>query len=451
MLKPPAQPSPSSFLPAAAQFGRVCALSALCLALACGGGGGGGSQTQVPVISALDILTGPPGTEVTLGGQHFVGVGSVHMIGGANDLPVEILSTSPSSVRIRVPQAAAGQYSFRVAAQGGNSANSAQRFTVVLEAPAIQGWSSPSGMPGAEFTVKSIHFQHLESVTLTGGGGDHRAEVLAQTATEVRVRIPAAPAGSYGIRLVTAGGVSPEGPLRYQLHLAPVIRSLDPASGSIATRVRAAGENLEPVRDVYLVGEGMETRATLLGTTPGELEWRISADTPPGTYALRLEGPFGHIQPANLSFRVEAFGGGAPGSGPGPLAGRAAAERAVTARNGAYQASAGQAAAEQPAVAGAAAAPGEANRTTADQTARAAAARAAAERAAEPQRRRNGPRPNGLRRNRWIGHGPRPNGWRRNKRSGHGPSPNGRPPPGRWRRGRQRPGNKPKQRQPASA
>jgi len=307
---------------------------------------------------------------VTLGGQHFVGVGSVRMIGGANDLPVEILAASPSSVRVRVPQAAAGQYSFRVAAQGGTSANSAQRFTVVLEAPAIHELSSQSGMPGTEFTVKGVHFQPLVAVSLTGDGGDHGAEVLAQTSTEVRVRIPAAPAGSYGIRLVAAGGVSPESRLRFQIVQEPVIRSLEPASGSIATRVRVAGENLESMRAVYLVGEGMETRATLLGTTPGELECQISADTPPGTYALRLESPFGHIQPADLAFRVEAPGGGAPASGPDPLAERAAAERAVTARNAANQASAEAAAAEQAAAA---------------QAARAVAERAAAERLAEAQ------------------------------------------------------------------
>ena len=210
-----------------------------------------------PTISGLSPNSGTlrGGTTVTMTGAD-LGAATRVTIGGSTVIPSNV---TDSSLTFVTPAASAGAVTVTVTTSGGTS--SGARFTYLpVNAPVITSVSPNTGRANATTQVV-LTGTNLDDVTsvLVDGSSTGFAKV---SATQIRVNLPARPAGSVDLQVTSPGGTSVIGSgsrFTYVAAAVPAITSLSPSSGmnNVTTTVTVTGTNLSNVTRVTLGGTAL--------------------------------------------------------------------------------------------------------------------------------------------------------------------------------------------------
>jgi sugar lactone lactonase YvrE len=221
---------------------------------------------QPPVLTALTPAEGVPGSLITLTGREFAAAPAQDTVwfGG---VPAVVQQASGTTTRRAVSEAAPTG-PVRVATLGGQ-VESTQPF-VVWYPPTLSGFSPGRGRAGDILTLAGSNFALAGRSTVALGGGT--ADVLAATATSLRVRVPAT-AQSGPIRVQTPGGeVLSAAPFTFLPP--PTVTTFAPAQASVGEVVTLTGKDflVDGRADTVLVGG---VRAPVLATSATSLTIRV--------------------------------------------------------------------------------------------------------------------------------------------------------------------------------
>jgi sugar lactone lactonase YvrE len=221
---------------------------------------------QPPVLTALTPAEGVPGSLITLTGREFAAAPAQDTVwfGG---VPAVVQQASATTLRVVVP-AGAPTGPVRVATLGGQ-VESTQPF-VVWYPPTLSGFSPGRGRVGDILTLAGSNFALVGRNTVVLGGGT--ADVLAATATSLRVRVPVT-AQSGPIRVQTPGGVVLSA-APFTFLPPPTVTTFAPAQASVGEVVTLTGKDflVDGRADTVLVGG---VRAPVLATSATSLTIRV--------------------------------------------------------------------------------------------------------------------------------------------------------------------------------
>ena len=248
-----------------------------------------------PVVERIVPTEGPPGTEVTIHGQHFSPRpmdNTVTMSGR----PVVVRNATPTTLDVIVPTgASSGPFVVRVAQAGEVSTPT---FTVTA-GTAITSFTPQIGPPGTQVTLRGTGFspnRRHNRVFIN----NLRARVERASPTELVIVVPpSAATGPIVVDVRGAGRAQTDQPFTVQQ--LPVIRAVTPAEGPPGVQVTISGEHFgsDPRRVVVtLAGRPVVLRAVT--------QRRIIVEIPPGATTGKLAvtvnglGPIEH----GTDFRV---------------------------------------------------------------------------------------------------------------------------------------------------
>lgn len=219
-----------------------------------------------PTISGLSPNSGTlrGGTTVTMTGAD-LGAASKVTIGGVAVTPSTV---TDSSLTFVTPAAPAGPVSVSVTTSGGTS--SSARFTyLAANVPVVTAVSPNTGRAGAttQVVLSGTNLDEVTAVTVDGSS----AGFARVSATQLRVNLPARPAGAADIQVFSPSGSSVVGSgsrFTYVAPAVPVITRLSPSSGAstATTGVTVYGENLTNVTRVTLGGTSLSYTMVDAGT-----------------------------------------------------------------------------------------------------------------------------------------------------------------------------------------
>jgi uncharacterized repeat protein (TIGR01451 family) len=235
------------------------------------------AQDQVPVITGFEPTSGPPGTEVTITGEHLTGATSVQFAGKeakfhegfANG---ELLATVPADATLGP---------ITVVTPAGTNTSVTSFMVTAVPLPEITGFSPPSGPAGEPVIIQGQNLAGASSVSFNGVEAEFTLFGDAITAY-----VPAA-AGTGPITVVTPGGSSTSADsFIVTVSGAPVITTLKPASGRPGTGVILSGDNLDAATSVRFNGVAAEftvLASSIFATVPDTASTGpITVETPSG-------------------------------------------------------------------------------------------------------------------------------------------------------------------------
>ena len=192
--------------------------------------------TPSPAITGLSPTSGPVGATVTVTGSNFTAGGTqTPQVVFYPELFASPTSSTDTSITVAIP-AGAATGDLLVAVGGGNS--NSVLFTVTSSDPSINSLAPGGGVVGTAVTITGTNFgssQGTSTVTFNGT----TASPTSWSATQIKVPIPTG--ATTGNVLVTVGGVA-SNPYGFEVGTAaPIITSISPTSGAVATSVTIAG------------------------------------------------------------------------------------------------------------------------------------------------------------------------------------------------------------------
>jgi hypothetical protein len=152
---------------------------------------------SAPIITSVDPLVGSAGKTVTISGARFRHDDAVTF----DTTHAYILSTSPGTLVVRIPDLPATRASITVTDLNGHSSTTGPIFTIVEpQPPQIDSIAPASSRPANEVTLNGSGFRPGYSFTM----GDVPASLVSMTYTRVVVRVPQLAAGSYAVNVLNS-------------------------------------------------------------------------------------------------------------------------------------------------------------------------------------------------------------------------------------------------------
>ncbi|MEV1286634.1 IPT/TIG domain-containing protein [Micromonospora sp. NPDC049679] len=256
-----------------------------------------------PTVTSLSVTKGLTyvSTAVTLTGTDLTAASKV-TVGGVS---VPFTRVSDTQIKASLLPRTAGTVDVQVVTPGGTSTGVA--FTYEAPPPPVIDAVSPNtgytyktstvGLTGSNFTAASM-------VTL----GGVKVSFTRISDTQLRVVLPARPAGALDVAVTTPGGTSTAAQFTYELPPAPVVSSLSVTSGMtyVATVVLVNGSNLTAASRVTVgglvvpfvfVNDG-QLRATLPPrATSAAGTFDVQVTTPGGTSGTSSTSKFAFVAP----------------------------------------------------------------------------------------------------------------------------------------------------------
>jgi len=179
-----------------------------------------------PVITAVDPLIGSSGKPVTISGARFRYDDTVTF----DSTPATILSTSPGTHVVRIPDLPLGRISITVTELRGSASTTGPIFTIVEpQPPQINTISPATTRPANEVTLDGSGFRPGYSFQI----GDQPATILSLTYTRVVLRVPQLAPGAYGVNILNAASkIAAVGP---QVNILPAGLAVTMVVSSCAT------------------------------------------------------------------------------------------------------------------------------------------------------------------------------------------------------------------------
>ena len=268
-----------------------------------------------PTVTKVEPSSGPAagGTQVTVTGTNLTGARAVKFAGAAAtavkvEAPSEIIATSP---------AGSGTVKVTVTTTGGTSAESPADHYTYIPAPTVTK-VEPSSGPAAGGTVVTITGSgFLTGATVTIGSAASEVEVVS--ATEITAKTAAHAEGEDPV-VVTDGGGTSSGSVKYTYIPAPTVTKLEPSSGPAGggTQVRITGSNLAGASAVKFAGVSatavkVESPSEIVATSPaGSGTVNVTVTTPGGTSAESSADHYTYI-PAPTVTKVDPPSGSVVG------------------------------------------------------------------------------------------------------------------------------------------
>jgi hypothetical protein len=181
------------------------------------------TEEPAPVISGVDPLVGSPGKSVTISGARFRLDDAVTF-----DLAAaKILSTSPGTHVVRIPDLPLGKTSITVTDARGHVSTTGPIFAIVEpQPPQITSVTPAAARPANEIILDGSGFRPGYTFSI----GDQPAPIVTMTYTRVVLRVPQINAGTYGINVLNAASaVSAVGPQLTVLAAGLAVTRVSPA------------------------------------------------------------------------------------------------------------------------------------------------------------------------------------------------------------------------------
>ncbi|GGF11630.1 hypothetical protein GCM10011383_23520 [Hymenobacter cavernae] len=234
-----------------------------------------------PSLLQFTPAQGKAGTLVTLTGQRFSSSVAANAV-LFNGVPTSVLSTTATTLTVRVP-ATATTGSIQVVTKEG-AGRSQQAFTV-YQPPTLTAMMPPEGTPGSVVRLRGSHFANTATYDTVWFNGVP-AVVQQATATELQVVVPSS-AQSGKVRINTLGGQT-ESAQEFVVWYPPVLTSFSPARGKAGGIVTVTGSRFAPTeRNTVLVGGGA---ATVLEATSSSLRVRVPSTAQTGLLQITTPG-----------------------------------------------------------------------------------------------------------------------------------------------------------------
>jgi hypothetical protein len=188
-----------------------------------------------PTLTSLSVITGPPGTPVTLTGTNFGATQgtSVVTFNGAVATPT---SWSTTSIVTTVPVVVAGAGPVHVVVLGQTSNN--LTFVVTVQ-PVLTSLNTTSGPVGTPVTLTGTNFGAVQNSSLVFFNGVPATTYSAWSATSVTTAVPTG--ATTGPVTILVLGVSSNGITFTVTTTGPVLTSLNPTSGAIGSTLVLTG------------------------------------------------------------------------------------------------------------------------------------------------------------------------------------------------------------------
>ncbi|HEY6729823.1 MAG TPA: IPT/TIG domain-containing protein [Solirubrobacterales bacterium] len=159
---------------------------------------------EAPSITSINPTKGPltAGTQVTITGTNLGSATSVKFASGT----ATITENTATQIKVTLPGCTAGAKDLRVVTAGGESSNTSADDYTCTAAPSITSINPAKGplTAGTQVTITGTNLGSATSVKFGSG----TATITENTATQIKVTLPACTAGAQDIRVVTAGGES---------------------------------------------------------------------------------------------------------------------------------------------------------------------------------------------------------------------------------------------------
>lgn len=243
------------------------------------------SIAQPPVISALDKITGTPGTTVVLTGTNFQNAFEVKF----GNTPAQIVSNTGTVLNTRVPTgASSGKISVATPAGMGTSV---QEFTVA-GAPIISSFVPTNGIVGTKINLNGAN---LTNVTVARIG---LVNLKINSKTDNQMEVEVLGGSVTGKISVTAGGSTYETTTNFTITGSPQINAFTPASGIPGSVVTITGINFPTNPDVRF---GASSAAVVTSSSSTEIVCQVPANATTGKINVN-----GALSVANYTLNVKA-------------------------------------------------------------------------------------------------------------------------------------------------
>jgi hypothetical protein len=267
-----------------------------------------------PTVSAISPSKGPTagGITVTITGTNLSGAESVKF--GSSE--ATITEDTATQIKVTAPSCLAGALHITVITAGGTSATSAADEYTCVAAPTISSISPAKGPNEGANQIEITGLNLSAASKVEFGTTVVNAPFLSNSATKLKVKVPAHAAGKVDVRVTTVGGTSTIVPADEYTFLAPPALSIAKAgtgSGSVAC-------NGGPCQATYVFGTTLNLVAT---AASGSTFTGFSGGGCSGaTCALSLEADTTVTATFNANLPSTGGGGGAtpapPASTPTP-------------------------------------------------------------------------------------------------------------------------------------
>jgi len=249
-----------------------------------------------PAVGDLDPDLGPTagGNSVTITGTDLTGATLVKF--GANS--ATITENTATQIKVTVPAGSAGTTDVIVTTPDGESANTAADNYTYVAPPAVTALDPSSG-PTAGGNSVTITGTSLNGATLVKFGANSAA-ITENTATQIKVTVPAGSAGTVDVIVTTPGGSSANTAAdNYTYVVAPTVVTTAGAAGISQTAATVAGTvnpnsgNVTVCKVEYgtTAGYGSQANCTSLpgaGSSPVNVSASLSGLTAGTTYHFRV-------------------------------------------------------------------------------------------------------------------------------------------------------------------
>ncbi|HEV7427075.1 MAG TPA: IPT/TIG domain-containing protein [Thermoanaerobaculia bacterium] len=150
-----------------------------------------------PVITGVDPLVGSSGKSVTISGARFRVDDAVTF----DSAGATVLSTSPGTHVVRIPEIPLGKTSITVTDLGGHASTTGPIFTIVEpQPPQLTSVTPPTSRPSNEVAIDGSGFRPGYTFTI----GDQPAPIVTMTYTRLVLRVPQLAPGSYAVNALNA-------------------------------------------------------------------------------------------------------------------------------------------------------------------------------------------------------------------------------------------------------
>jgi hypothetical protein len=197
------------------------------------------AEESAPVITGVDPLVGSPGKSVTISGARFRLDDAVTF----DAVAAKVLSTSPGTHVVRIPDLPLGKTSITVTDAGGHVSTTGPIFTIVEpQPPQITSVTPGTARPAYEITLDGSGFRPGYTFAI----GVQPAPIVTMTYTRVVLRVPQINAGTYGINVLNAASaVAAVGPQLTVLAAGLAVTRVSPAcvttAGGIPMTINGSG------------------------------------------------------------------------------------------------------------------------------------------------------------------------------------------------------------------
>ena len=236
-----------------------------------------------PQLTSFSPVQGRAGTLILISGQHFNPQADANQV-SFNGVPALVLSSTTSTLTVRVPVGTASGQIRVLTADGG--ARSSTDF-VVFQPPLLTATSADDTTPGATLRLTGTGFSAVaaqDTVTF----GEAPTVVLAATTTELTVQVPATAPEMSEVRVATLGGTATLARL-VRIWQKPVVSTLAPAKGKAGDLLTLTGLNFAETagRSEVRLGPAL---AEITAATATRLTVRVPVGSQSGPVRVRTPG-----------------------------------------------------------------------------------------------------------------------------------------------------------------